>query len=548
MSVEIIEPDQPHIKLFPKQEQFAAIPVTIKEAFFGGAAGPGKSFMLLVDPLLRKYHLHPRFHGIVFRESFPQIEESLEMESKNIYPLFGGSYDGQEHAWHFPSGAVIRFGYLQRDEQRFKHDTAQYNYVAFDELTAFTRIRWMYLVHVRCRTTVQGLPAYARAASNPLGIGHAWVKERFINPAPEGGRIIAERMPDGSLVKRIFIKARVTDNPKIMKEDPSYINGLMLLPEAEKRSKLYGDWDAIAGAVFTEYRTERMPDEPEYAVHLVDPFIIPPYWPVILAIDWGHDAMCWAGFFACAPDGRVYLCEEASWYRTKISVWGAELAQRSAKYPNLKLPVILDKSAFGDRGEEKTLSEQVMDAMGFPVERSDSDRIGGKMLLHEYLRWAPRPVKYLPPQGYSEEIEARIFRLRGDAAALQYRHYFDPEPPEENLPKYRIFKTCPLASNVLVQCVSDPNNPEDVMEFNGDDPYDGQRYGLKAVHRYFEEVKEAHNHLLRRDEIIEELHRTGDMTAFYQRMEKLEEDEALAEAPVYRGRKLRSIGRYRTIH
>lgn len=548
MTVEVIEPDQPHIKLFPKQEQFAAVPTSIKEAFFGGAAGPGKSFMLLVDPLLRKYHLHPRFHGIVFRETFPQIEESLEMESQNIYPLFGGTYDGQEHAWHFPSGAVIRFGYLARDEQRFHHDTAQYNYVAFDELTAFTRIRWMYLVHVRCRTTVQGLPAYARAASNPLGIGHAWVKERFIDPAPEGGRIIAERMPDGTLIKRLFIKARVTDNPKIMKEDPSYINGLMLLPEAEKRSKLYGDWDAIAGAVFTEFRSELMPDEPEHAVHVIDPFPIPPYWPVVLAVDWGHDAMCWAGFFAISPSSRVYLCEEASWRNTKIAVWGAELAQRAAKYPMLKLPFILDKSAFGDRGEEKTLAVQIMEAVGFTAEKSESDRIAGKMLLHEFLRWKPRDPRYLPPEGYSKEIEDRLFRLRGEEAAKQYRHYFDPEPPETVLPKYQIFRTCPLAANVLVQCVSDPKRPEDVLQFDGDDPYDGQRYGLSAVHRYFDEVVEAHRKFLNRDAIIEELHRTGDMTVFYQRMEKLEEDEALAEEPVYRGRTLRSAGRYRTIH
>ena len=548
MSVQIIEPEQPHIKLFPKQEQFAAMPVSIKEGFFGGAAGPGKSFMLLVDPCLRKYHLHPRFHGIVFRESYPQIEESLEMESQNIYPLFGGKYDGQEHAWHFPSGAVIRFGYLAKDEQRFKHDTAQYNYVAFDELTAFTRIRWMYLVHVRCRTTVQGLPAYARAASNPLGIGHAWVKERFIDPAPAGGRIIAEEMPDGQLVKRMFIKARVTDNPKIMKEDPNYINGLMLLPEAEKRSKLYGDWDAIAGAVFTEFREEQMPDEPLNAIHVIEPFQIPPYWPVILAVDWGHDAMCWAGFFACSPAGRTILCEEASWYRTKISVWGAELAQRCAKYPNLKTPFVLDRSAWGDRGEEKTLAEQIQDAVGLPAEKSDSDRIGGKMLMHEYLRWSPRPEKYLPPAGYSKEVEDRIFRLRGDEAAAQYRAYFDPEPPEENLPKYQMFKTCPLARKAIVACVSDPKRPEDVMQWQGDDPYDGQRYGLKAVHRYFEEAKTAHDSIVKRDAIVADLHRTGDMTTFYQRMEKLEEDEALADSPVYRGGRLRSGRSYRTLH
>ncbi len=356
MSTALLAQEEEHIVPFPRQEEFFAIPTSIKEAFFGGAAGPGKSFALLMDPVMRRLHEHPRFHGIIFRETFKEQEESLVFESQHLYKPLGAVYNGSDYAWKFPSGAVIRFGYLARDEQVYQHDTAQYNYVAFDELTAFSRFRWMYLVHVRCRTTVQGLPAYARAASNPLGIGHGWVKERFIDPAPGGRKIIAEKMPDGTFVKRIFIPAKVTDNPLIMKENPEYINSLMLLPEAEKRSKLYGDWDAVAGQVFTELRTINMPDEPKEALHVIEPFTIPEFWPVILAIDWGFDAMTWAGFFAISPVERWYLCEEFSAIQTKISVWGADLARRSTRYPNLKHPVTIDRSPVvpiqiaGDKG------------------------------------------------------------------------------------------------------------------------------------------------------------------------------------------------------
>lgn len=540
MSVEIVTPDRLDIKLFPKQEEFAAIPTTIKEGFFGGAAGPGKSFMLLLDPLLRQLHKHPRFHGILFRESFPQLEESLIHESQAWYPHFGGVYNGTEHYWKFPGGATIRFSYLAKDEQAYDHDTAQYNYVAFDELTAFSRFRWMYLVHSRCRTTVDNLPAYARAASNPLGIGHSWVKERFIDPFPQGGKIIAERMPDGTLVKRIFIKARVTDNPLIMERDPQYINSLMLLPEAEKRSKLYGDWDAIAGAVFREFRQIHNIDEPNNAIHVVEPFAIPPYWPVFIAIDWGFSALCWIGFFAVSPDERIFLFKEMSWRNTKISVWGADLARAALDYPSLQLPITLDKSAFSQRGEEKTLAEQITDATGMEVERSDSDRIGGKMLLHEYLRWSPRPPKYVPPGGYSQETEEKLYRLRGREAAEAYRHAFDPEPEELNIPRYQIFKSCPLAINAIVACVSNPKNPEDVMEWDGDDPYDGQRYGLKRAHRYFEQAKEAGSNVGRREKILEKLHKTGDMTTFYREMENLESVEVAAWGPVRRYNRIRS--------
>lgn len=550
MSTEIIQPERLDITLFPKQQQFASIPVSIKEAFFGGAAGPGKSFMLLMDPLLRKLHLHPRFHGILFRESFPQLEESLIHESQAWYKHFGGIYNGTEHYWKFASGAVIRFSYLAKDDQAYDHDTAQYNYVGFDELTAFSRFRWMYLVHSRCRTTVDNLPAYARAASNPLGIGHAWVKERFIDPCPDGGKIIAERMPDGSLVKRIFIKARVTDNPLIMKRNPEYINSLMLLPEAEKRSKLYGDWDAIAGAVFREFRQIHNIDEPANAVHVVEPFPIPSYWPVFVAIDWGFSALCWAGLFAVSPDGRIFLFKEFSWRHTKISVWGADLARSLVEYPGLQMPLTLDRSAFADRGEEKTLAEQITDATGMEVEKSDSDRIGGKMLLHEYLRWTPKPPRYIPPGGYSPEVEQKLYRLRGEKAALEYKRAFDPEPEEKNLPRYQIFKSCPLAINAIVACVSDPKNPEDVLAWDGDDPYDGQRYGIKRAHRYFEQAESAGQSIGRRERIIEKLNKTGDMTTFYREMEKFESDELASDGPVRRYNRVRSgrtprISRYR---
>lgn len=520
LSAETIE-----FKPFPKQAEFAAIPPTIKEGFFGGAAGPGKSFSLLMDPILKGYHNFPRFHGIIFRETFKQLEASLVLESHHLYGPYA-KYNANEHCWTFASGAKIRFGYLARDEQVHDHDTEQYQYVAFDELTAFSRHRYMYLVHSRLRSTISSLVPYSRCASNPLGIGHSWVKERFIKPAPQGGVLIREWMVNSEtkhrdLIKRIFIKARITDNPILMKEDPTYILSLQQLPEAEKKSKLYGDWDAIAGSVFTEFRTVRMIDEPENALHVVEPFVIPAHWPVVLAIDWGFEALCWAGFFAISPEGNVYLCEERSWRHTKISVWTNELAVAAAKYHNLKTPVVLDRSAWAQRGEEQTIAQQVEDGLGLQVEQSDSDRISGKNLLHEYLRFKPREFNP-PPEGYDPEVEATLYRRKGEKAAEAYRLLFEPRAPELNLPIFRLFNTCPLAQEAIVNCVSNPKDPEDVLEFDGDDPYDGTRYGLKRVHKYFNEIATADKHLKRREQILETYRQTGDMTRMYREMEHFE--------------------------
>jgi Terminase large subunit, T4likevirus-type, N-terminal len=535
MEIELEDRVEKHFKPFPKQAEFFAIPTSIKEGFFGGAAGPGKSTAILMDPIMKQFHLHPRFHGIIFRQTFRQLEESLIMESQHLYSMVGGRYSGKpEYCWTFPSGAKIRFSYLERDEQVYDHDTAQYHYAGFDELTAFTRFQYMYIVHSRVRTTVQGLPAYSRSASNPLGIGHAWVKERFITPCKEGRKVIREIMPDGEIVKRIFIPGRATDNPKIMEEDPQYLTSLSLLPEAEKRSKLYGDWDAVSGQVFTELRTQQMPDEPNNALHVIPAFMIPTHWPVILSIDWGFDAMTWAGFLAIAPNEQVYLCQEFARKKTKIKLWAADLALLSKQYANLKTPVTLDGSAFGNRGEEKTLAEQIEEGLGLQVERADKDRVGGKLLLHEYLRFTPAPAKYIPAGGFSKAIEERIYRLKGQDAAAQYKAYFEPEKPEVNLPKLKIFDTCPLAINALLSCTSNPKKLEDVLEFAGDDPYDGLRYGIKRVHRYFEESREKDNVLVKKDKILEKYAQSGDVTALYRDMEKFEDEQRSSMAGVRR--------------
>ncbi len=220
--------------------------------------------------------------------------------------------------------------------------------------------------------------------------------------------------------------------------------------------------------------------------------------------------------------------------QVKIKIWGADLARRAHRYVNLKTPASLDRSAWGDRGDEKTLSQQIEEATLLPMERADSDRIGGKLLMHEYFRWKPRPVRFEPPTGYSKDTEDLIFRRRGEEASLRYRQYFDPEPPEENLPQFQVFDTCPEFIRAVIACVSDPKKPEDVLKFDGDDPYDGGRYGFKRVHRYFDESADAHKSLVRRDTVIEKLRATGDMTSFYQEMEKLEEDERTDAAPVRR--------------
>jgi hypothetical protein len=178
-------------KPFKRQSEFLALPDTIFEGMYGGAAGGGKSEALLNLPLIREFINHPRFKGILFRRTYPELESELILRSENqgLYSACGGKYNKEKKRWTFPSGAVMQFGHLEYDSDVRKYDTAEYNYIGFDELTSFTEYMYLYMFS-RCRSSSPKLPAIVRSGTNPGNIGHGWVRARFVEPAPYGTLIV----------------------------------------------------------------------------------------------------------------------------------------------------------------------------------------------------------------------------------------------------------------------------------------------------------------------------------------------------------------------
>jgi hypothetical protein len=516
-----------------RQEDFLSMPTSVFEGFYGGAAGGGKSEVLLMDPVSKGYTNYADFHGIIFRRTFRQLDESLIPRAKKMYgwsgnEALGAKYNDQKKEFRFPSGATIRFSYLETDDHAHDHQTAEYNYAAFDELTHFTEYQYVYIT-TRVRSSKKGLPAYVRSASNPGGLAHTWVYQRFVKHAEGGHVLINMTLENGKETKLMFIPAKLTDNPVLMEEDPDYVNRLHLLPPNELRALLYGDWHAYAGQVFTEFRAKRFPDEPENALHVIKPFKIPTWWPKIIAIDWGWDAMTWVGWGALSPDERLFVYREMTCRKTYIADWAADVARLSQFDGNIKC-IVLDKSAWAARGERKQIWEQFRDASGMTPEKSDSDRLSGKLLIHEYLRWTQRPEKYIPPTGYDPMLHQRIVRMYGDEKGKEYTKMFEPQPEETNLPKVQIFDTCSAVINVIPSCVhahdsATGKKKEDVEEFNGDDPYDGFRYLLKRAHLYMKESQEIFAQKQIVGNIMAEFDQTGDYTHLYRRMEKYEHDQ-----------------------
>ena len=551
----IQQPDSSYIwRPSPRQEEFLSVPHTVFEGFYGGAAGGGKSEILLAIPIVSglssnsnapRFYQLPGFKGIIFRRTFPQLEESLIPRSLESYPRFGGKYNETKHIWTFPrweggkpipgtTGATIRFSYMDKDNDARDHDTAEYNYAAFDELTHFTRFMYIYIMS-RVRSSSNTLPAFMRSASNPGNIGHSWVKDRFIKPAPGGYTLLKDK---NSSTCRIFIPARLEDNPFLSESDPNYANRLQNLPETERAAKLEGNWDIFEGQVFTEFRGKHLPSEPENACHICKPFDIPTYWPVILSIDWGYTANTVAQFYAISPDERVFIFRRYGCSKTSIADWASTVAHIVSEIPQGIVHCALDQSAWKEEGHPKTIAQQFHEHSGIIPHKVDNDHLGGIQLIHEYLRFTPKAKRYTPPGGFNQDVADYILRSRGTKAVDEYYNLFLPEPDETNLPKLQIFdlpEMQPLVDSIL-SCTyneesSNKDKKEDVKGFKGDDDYDDLRYGLKEVHRYFAESRKEFKRVVERSKLIDSVKSgTMDPTSFYIRMGQLESKQKMSPA------------------
>jgi hypothetical protein len=528
-----------------KQVEFIQLPFSIFEGLYGGAVGGGKSELLYMLPIVYGFHRVPGFHGVLFRETFPQLEASLILRAVPIYNQIGGHYDGSAHTFTFDAGGIIRFSYMENDKHARDHDTNEYQYIGFDELTAHgsTDFRYTYLTS-RVRSVIPGIPPIVRSATNPGNVGHLWCRQRFIEPAPLGGKRIYD---SDSETYRIFIRALLTDNPYLLKKDPGYLKRLRLLPLAEQRAKIYGDWWVFSGQVFTEWRDpffgSRFPDEPDFACHVIGDFVPPPWMPRIVACDWGyHPGKTWVGWAVATPDRRAILYRERVWSKTNISVWGAEVARLSEPERESIVACKLDPSAWGHRGEDKTLADQIIEATGLPFDKADNDRLGGKQLLHEYLRWKQKPPSFTPAEGYDEQAAFRILRMHGPKAYRDYVDLFEPEAPETNLPKFQVTESCEAVRKAIPACIySDSENnkkAEDVAEFIGDDPYDGTRYLIKAIDDYYN----LSGSLARKNDelaqIVRDFEVTNNWDTYYRRMDKYDKKfrRPAQPTPLHRGR------------
>jgi predicted phage terminase large subunit-like protein len=279
----IVEPYFRHIP-HPKQQFFLSL--RQREAMYGGAAGGGKSDALLMAAL--QYVDVPGYSALLLRRTWADLalpgaimdRARTWLEDTPAHPREGGRF------WVFPSGARITFGYLQHDKDKYRYASAEFQYIGFDELTQFeqttyeflfSRLRKPQLSCLMCGrpvakygsgykhkssstncpklfpdpktleqyqpakdgTSLWDVPLRMRSATNPGGIGHIWVRGKFVDPLT--------RSP-----KALFVPALLTDNPSLDQEE--YEESLSHLGPIDRERLLNGDWDVTQeGALFQRH-------------------------------------------------------------------------------------------------------------------------------------------------------------------------------------------------------------------------------------------------------------------------------------------------------
>ncbi len=274
----------PYIPHAPEPPQTAFLLLGCEEAFYGGAAGGGKSDALLMAAL--QYTDVPGYDALIVRRTYAELSKPGAIMARSLEWLKGSdaTWNEQKKTWRFPSGASLSFGYLRREQDVYQYQGAEYDFIGFDELTQFTEWQYTYLFSRLRQLKDAPFPKRMRSASNPGGIGHGWVKKRFISEPAAG---------------TVFIPARLVDNPHLDRD--GYVASLQHLPETTRAQLLDGDWGAFEGMAYPML---------DRSLHVVDPFEIPGSFQRFESMDHGvTNPTAWL-LFTVDYDGNLIVADE----------------------------------------------------------------------------------------------------------------------------------------------------------------------------------------------------------------------------------------------
>lgn len=516
------------------------------EIFFGGAKGGGKSFCIIgwllkgnpsvpidkATPLDISYINCPDYRALVVRKNLEDLNSWIS-EAYSIYSKLGANYTQKPNEFTFPSGAKIIMGHLDDDRAAEKYFGNVVHRAAVDELTFIDNYENYTKLYSCVRSNVKGISAQMLLTGNPGGPGTSWVMSRFVEPLDSNGEIIQplttiserEWNPFTEKVEsmtRIFIPASLKDNPKLVEKDPLYYNRLAGLPDAQRKAYLEGDWHALGGTFFPEFRSKHRDGEPDSACHVIVTGTRPllPWLPRFASCDWGfsHSAVVYGAVKDL--NGQVIIHRELVVNQTGSVELGYEIGRMllpdlEGLYKHGATPLItlwLSVDAFDKRDTVKTQAEGIaegiakvmgpesvhlphlfiphLDAIepdlftqvkfqgksGIAILPAQSARIAGAAYIREMLRW--KPIMQADPEKFDYEVYYNLVHSSLDKAQVYFESF--QRRKAEILPKLLIEDHCKHLIASIPALVCDKKYIDDVLKTNAlcDDVYDAARYLL----------------------------------------------------------------------
>lgn len=279
----------------PQPRQAAFITCPADDTGFGGARGGGKSDGVIGDFLDHEDTYGRDAIGLAFRRERTQLVELIE-RARYVLPPLGFKWHEQDKLFRGPKGGRLRFAYLESDADADAYQGHSYTRLYPEEMGTFPSEVPINKMQATLRSG-NGVPCKMKGTLNPGGSGHQWCKARYrLDIRPQGMEVFEFEFTNPftkkKLVKRrVFIPSKVTDN-KYLGDD--YVANLFMSgSDALVRAWLEGDWDAIEGAFFDGWRSDR---------HVIRPFEIPEHWARFRSFDWGYGAPFSVGWWAIASE------------------------------------------------------------------------------------------------------------------------------------------------------------------------------------------------------------------------------------------------------
>lgn len=428
---------QPQQWLASKAARDADKPGGPTQIGYGGARGGGKSHWGLAQVVVDDCQRYPGLKALLLRKVGKSGTEAFNDLRRSVLPRVPHSFNSSSGMLHLPNGSCVVLGHFKDEKDVDKYLGLEYDVILVEEATTLSASK-VKMIRTCLRTSKPNWRPRIYYTTNPGNIGHAWFKERFIEPSRKGNETDTR-----------FVPATVYDNAFINTE---YRATLEELSGWQRRAWLEGDWDIAAGQYFTNWRHE---------VHVIKPFAIPGHWRVWGSMDVGYAH--WNMMYALAQndENKVYGIGEYAARRTLVPRMAEGyiglLERLSIKKERLETMV-----AGGDAFNTESDGQAVVDkwkAEGFDFKRANLSR---------------------------EERATELLSRLGDVDAVD-PVTGEPKPIE---PTLYIFNTCPMLIATIPTLQHDPHYPEKVMKMNidddgknGDDAYDGFGFGLLVAKR-----------------------------------------------------------------